>query len=857
MMVVVLAMACHPDLSTSKEAKIVCTYQSDCPAGICSNGHCVPDPPPQLTVTSAIAVAPNAVRVTFQQEVDWTGFTGASVAVFLSDDRSKSLPVLAVRPDGSRDLVVQTGYQTPNAAYTLELYGLVGLNGEVSPPAGLSAGLIGFSPTAVLRTLQVKAPATMTSGDTVALDVSVFNPDLSLFKDMYGDLAVSTSGAGTVELLQSPGWNLGSQRLMVRYTRAKDTPGEQESVTFTVASSAYPGLSGTSGPVAVKRLAALGTLKVEAPAAVAVDAPMAVAVTALDELGAVMTDFSGPVTLSAEVAPSLLTVDGWTPFSAGVATATVRFAAVTDRLYVQATHAGATRVVGVSGRINVGLDSSDVSGFLPVAVPLADTTSASAVRLTWNALPDVTSVVVDRDQGGTWVPLHTVAAPVAQDVDSGPGLPSQVKYRLTAYNAANPVAIGFAEATLKTCHPLFETAIGQPTLLAAADSPYCVPNPQTYTARLLVEPGVIVLFSAGAGWTFGQGGELVARGTHDAPIVLTSLAASWSGISDPSGVSLTFDGAGGIVAGSELEHVIVENVDGNSYFNRGLSLRDSCVRGCGASPCGFPVFSFGGIDPVQISRSSGNRNACTLFDFDNAVIRLERRTVDRSVFVLNESPPLYTQGGLTLSNSLFVRNSGGALKVQGSVAPLVRHNTFLRNVASGEGGAVSASGGSFLDNVFVGNAARGPGGAIYCQGCAEVSHNLFRSNRSDAAGGALFALASPTGTLIDANLFDQNTSALGGALYLGAAAGNSSETVSRNVFGANTAYDQGSNLYNQYCAPTFSLNYWSTSFYGTQDLSVFGIANFCSAGIDLNGSLTDPLAACGSAPTAADCVGPR
>ena len=109
------------------------------------------------------------------------------------------------------------------------------------------------------------------------------------------------------------------------------------------------------------------------------------------------------------------------------------------------------------------------------------------------------------------------------------------------------------------------------TTWALAQSPLLVTGPLSVAAgvTLTIDPGVVVQFATNT--SLEVSGTLVARGTAVAPIRFTSETTpvepgQWSHIGlFATSVDATYDGAGNYVAGSIIEHAVIEGGGSGSH----------------------------------------------------------------------------------------------------------------------------------------------------------------------------------------------------------------------------------------------------------------------------------------------------
>ncbi len=151
--------------------------------------------------------------------------------------------------------------------------------------------------------------------------------------------------------------------------------------------------------------------------------------------------------------------------------------------------------------------------------------------------------------------------------------------------------------------------------------------------------------------------------------------------------------------------------------------------------------------------------------------------------------------GAGIYNTVFDSNTstrfGGAISNWGTIYQ-INNSVFLSNKAGTSGGAISGAGTVFLINNtnFVQNTAEDDGGAISTRGHYDLIQNsTFSGNKASGYGGAIelyesteFNEYGSIGT-IDNVIFENNSSAQGGALYNSATIGS----ITNSTFNSNTA----------------------------------------------------------------------
>jgi hypothetical protein len=225
------------------------------------------------------------------------------------------------------------------------------------------------------------------------------------------------------------------------------------------------------------------------------------------------------------------------------------------------------------------LDQSQIK-YAPEAVANLTTGNVTTkeVELRWDDVSLVEQVYrVERssDSGATWTDVLSEAELRANSesyTDESVSEGTPYRYRVVGVNTWGETA----SATLEVTTPVANMVGGSlsENTVWEAGSFYVVSSTLTVPAgvELVIEPGVNVAFSAGAGLSVQ--GALIAVGTATNPIVFTSDSDSpspgaWETIElGDSTADAVFDSSGDFVAGSTLQHVIVR-------WGRGVKIRNS------------------------------------------------------------------------------------------------------------------------------------------------------------------------------------------------------------------------------------------------------------------------------------------
>ena len=184
-------------------------------------------------------------------------------------------------------------------------------------------------------------------------------------------------------------------------------------------------------------------------------------------------------------------------------------------------------------------------------------------------------------------------------------------------------------------------------------------------------------------------------------------------------------------------------------------------------------------------------------------------TLNNCTFINNNADyggVLYSPvGGNKITNCKFINNtatsSGGAININGN-DNIIENNYFYNNKATKVNGGAIGFGGSvnknnqIIGNTFEKNSAAGDGGAIYLQkGSGDIlKNNKFISNTANY--GAAVSLYNTGYFTMTNNTFTKNqASGLGGAFRAGITDSKTKTTVSANTFNNNKASDKGGAIY--------------------------------------------------------------
>ena len=231
-------------------------------------------------------------------------------------------------------------------------------------------------------------------------------------------------------------------------------------------------------------------------------------------------------------------------------------------------------------------------------------------------------------------------------------------------------------------------------------------------------------------------------------------------------------------------------------------------------------------------RSSGGAKA-TIIDGGGAgsVVTFSSGETLKSVlkgFTITNGHALFGGGGIEISSSsptivsnVIKNNSacnGDGIEVSFG-SPMILRNKIIGNKQSGCSGGTGGGGieiggaaaaqviGNVIENNDAGNGIGGGGISLFAGGTPTIMNNIFKRNTNVTTGGAI-SMYNFSDAIVVQNLFIQNSSPQGGAVYYLVPSGANGPTLVNNTFFNNTAstgmgsavyandFDRPSHLYN-------------------------------------------------------------
>jgi predicted outer membrane repeat protein len=207
---------------------------------------------------------------------------------------------------------------------------------------------------------------------------------------------------------------------------------------------------------------------------------------------------------------------------------------------------------------------------------------------------------------------------------------------------------------------------------------------------------------------------------------------------------------------------------------------------------------------------------------------------------------------LTITGGNVIDNGGAILT--GEPATQTGSNVHLErskvvgNSAGGNGGAVSSSGGAFIDSVFDGNTAGGSGGALHSfNGTINSMRSTFVVNSAGVDGGALH-IAGSNANIHDSTFLRNSAAGIGGAALAGTGGNISGSTFTENVAanGGAVAAASVTATNSTFTGNTARVSGGGIGSFNLNLTHVTVVENSAPTGSNLNGNGTTPFTAFGS-----------
>lgn len=617
-----------------------------------------------------------------------------------------------------------------------------------------------------LRTYQIVAPPNISQGIQFDLIVnSLVGNQINV--GAKGDLSWSMSmGAGTVTVINAPGFTNGQQRITLRYDNAALAYGSSEVVVLKAADKNDSTQTGSSNAITAIGPATLASFQITAPSSAPVSTDFSVTIKAIGTDGNTYTAFTGCVNVTPSViggTTGVLSVSTVCGFVAGVASTNVNFNQTAASLILQAQDS----ITSKTGSTLVNIMLSD---FTLIGVPIP---GSSSVRLNWTKVSGVSYYNIYRT--GVTPPLATItdASNILTYLDTSLTSGITYAYRVDALNSSAQVIKQVTyTVTLGSCTALASLSVD--TTLTKAASPYCPAGTVTVTsAKLTLQPGTIIEFPAGASLTIGSAATLVSQGTVSDPVIFTSNSSNptspaWRGI---------------IFASNAVPSTMTINLSGNEavseVFSSGSIISNSVIEFAGGNPgsaitTAVPLWLESNL--MRLNKNTGAGSPAGGGAVGATFTSNTQWLVVRSGFFVGNTFAGTGDGGGDIWNK---SNFGHAS---------IRANSFVNSLSAADGGSIYlySAQNTIASNTF-NNATNtvGSGSAIYIDGDNQVIKANSISNGSGFLSGAIY-FNNGANALISGNTF---YNILGATWLVGGRGGGlrftgsvSSATISGNTF---------------------------------------------------------------------------
>jgi predicted outer membrane repeat protein len=635
--------------------------------------------------------------------------------------------------------------------------------------------------------LAVETESLVNSGRSFAVTVTARKRNINaLDLNFNGQLTVTASGAGTLNVSQIEPWSQGKTRITLAYTTNVGV-GNIDSIVLQVA-AAGSSVSGASNRITIYNEPTLHHFAVTIPATAQINTAFNVTITAKDVNGNTVASFSTPddagVLTTASSASGALTVTSpASGFVNGVLIVSASYNVAVYALRVRVALQSDATIKGESGPLNIqSAAQAGLANFRVMAIPVG----SDRIRLNWTKIPEAFDIIVEEEQTpGSYTQIANFSGSLHFYYHTGLAAATVHSYRVTVKDStATTLLQGTASATtfgVGGCTtPIAATTYTTNQSWTIANSPYCITGSVIFDsgARLDIERGALILMSSAGKLTFRNGATFLPAETGSGLVRISSSSTSSPptphlGIAFESTASATVyasgtdDYANGSVVrhlyyeyGGRIESAVDIMVD-DSFFRQNLS-------GVVTQPAA--------VKTVVVNSTFQNNYA----SYSGAALSFSQKQalVSASTFEYNSSP----SGGTAINYARITRNS-----------------FFLGNSAGGNGGAIA--GGEVADSVFVKNTTSGSGGALQQitggGNTTGISNCYFYLNQSTGHGGAAYITGRDEA--IVNSYFEQNVAGLnGGAVYLefaDSAGSNQTKNLRYNWYSANAATGQGSAVF--------------------------------------------------------------
>ena len=385
-------------------------------------------------------------------------------------------------------------------------------------------------------------------------------------------------------------------------------------------------------------------------------------------------------------------------------------------------------------------------------------------------------------------------------------------------------------------------------------------NAADSTDTVLVQPGT---YAENIIWPETNGIKLLSAGDTSNTIIdgggnSSVIAINGSGLSIDSttvirgfkitnGTSIFY---GGGIALDSVANPILEDllfVNNSAYYGGALSckqsspiIRNSSARnntGIEGGALYFYDHSNATITDIELSQNTANKGGGVFFN-EYSSLTVSMTNISRNVATLGGGG-IFCENGSTFYmtdsevsfNSCYgaswdAFNGGGGIYTGWACSTTILNSTIRSNYSAGYGGGCRAGGTDLelSEVMFINNNAVIQGGGLNLQlGQAFVRNSSFIQNKS-RMGGALEASWVENTTILDNNLFVNNSAENGGAIQIE----NSNPVFTRNTISNNAATIQGGGIWSITSIPVFNQNNIyrnGMGYYNNSDNSVLNLTN--------------------------------
>lgn len=822
-----LGASCSYDGAVFPDAILVCELESQCPDGlVCTDARrCLPAADSSLVLLGAEPFAPNALNVRFEQAIGGAPTRASFLITGEADGETLAVLGAEVSETDPRVVNVFTNIQIPGRTYELRVFGLVSPAGRDTPDSGLSTLFTGYIEPQVSRSLAFFGPSAVVQGEPFEISVLARNDeDLSAFVDMTAELHWSLSNGGTVEVIDSPGWDQGAQLYTLILQPDPPIPdGEAVQVTLSASTRDGSSIDGTTEIFELRGAVTLELFEFVTPPFAEVNVPFEIMIRARGTDGRILEGFGGPVNLGVRGGTGTLTPNQSPSFVNGEATLNVQYDTLNPALQIEARTNDGAQISSLSPEVEVGLTASGAAAPTLTAVSM----TTERVRLDWTLVPEATRyvILVSVDEG-PFEEVTTVASGIYtfdhNNLENG----STYRYRVEARREAVLLAEMAARVLSKEPTLMSIREVGAPFVLRAEDSPYYISNPDggrvVFSSSLVVEAGVVVLFPSSGGIELAAGSSLVVDGSKDRPVHFTAAESNvrWSGLwlTDSMQGATFAPGTVEYQSGSRVSHLIVDYASDADHAMRvevplemeGLLFRHNRP---GVSTLAINLAGF----DATLRDSRFIQNERSVFDLEAS----SNLFMENNAWLFNASerngaawfatsPTSVNTAWLSDRGSLYFFNesggSGGAFDVSGDCRARVADSVFIHNLSRNHGGAVTVnsygeiSNCRFEDNIALGVASNidGIGGALFMVAGGPVTDSVFLNNRGKNGG----ALGCTTGGISASNIYAEGNHATieAGATFAKVSVEHST-LINNSAVGSSGASALASGYFrNNYCA---------------------------------------------------------